>query len=105
MLLIAAGALALASCGPSAQNETEGEAETETVLAIEQEDISETQPVIRMEIDGELLPVLADVTTAEDNSVLAPVYLQRGGHKTIIRSKYLMPKSEYQILNINNCVC
>ena len=78
-IMISAGVLALASCGPQNTPEAESAEESETVLAIEQDDISETEPVIRMEIDGEILPVLADVTTAEDNSVLAPVYLQRGG--------------------------
>ena len=84
VLYISAGVLALASCGPSGSDIAESEAETETVLAIDQEEISETEPIIRMEIDGEILPVLADVTTAEDNSVLAPVYLQRGDLHPIV---------------------
>ena len=83
-IYISAGALVLASCGPQNTPEAESTEESETVLAIEQDDISETEPVIRMEIDGEILPVLADVTTAEDNSVLAPVYLQRGDKHPIV---------------------
>ena len=82
-ILILCAAAVLVSCGPRAE-ETEGEPETETVLAIEQDDVSESQPIIRMEIDGEILPVLEDVTTAADNAVLAPVYLKKGDQHPIV---------------------
>ncbi len=83
IICILCAAAVLISCGPR-QEETEAEPETETVLSIEQDDVSESQPIIRMEIDGEILPVLEDVTTAADNAVLAPVYLKKGDQHPIV---------------------
>ena len=83
-----AAACLLTACSAGASNTTEGtsDAEEETVLSIENDNSAETEPVIGMNLDGELLPVLEGVTTAEDNSVLAPAYLKTGEkHQTVLQ--------------------
>ena len=83
-----AAACSLTACGAGASDTTEGtsDAEEETVLSIENDNSAETEPVIGMNLDGELLPVLEGVTTAEDNSVLAPAYLKTGEkHQTVLQ--------------------
>ena len=83
-----AAACSLTACGAGTSDTTEGtsDAEEETVLSIENDNSAETEPVIGMNLDGELLPVLEGVTTAEDNSVLAPAYLKTGEkHQTVLQ--------------------
>ena len=83
-----AAACTLTACSAGASDTTEGtsDAEEETVLSIENDNSAETEPVIGMNLDGELLPVLEGVTTAEDNSVLAPAYLKTGEkHQTVLQ--------------------
>ena len=84
--LTAAAALMLAACGGQGETAETSEAETETVISISQEDEFEAQPVIKANMEGEVLPVLEDVTTAADNAVLAPAYLRPGDqHQVVIQ--------------------
>lgn len=65
------------------QNAASGE-ESEAVIYIKQETGQETESVIRMGVDSALLPILEGVTTAYDNSVLAPVNLQLGDEYSVV---------------------
>lgn len=56
----------------------------ETVIYIEQNTDAETEPVIRLGVDSSILPVLEGVTTAEDNTVLAPVNLRTGDEHSVV---------------------
>ncbi len=88
IFVTAACICALASgCGVQNQDSTvaEGETEEESLLSIEQDTELETKPIIRAEVDGDILPVLDDVTTAEDNSVLAPAYLKAGDQHQVVK--------------------
>ncbi len=79
-------ALTACTAGNSSTSEGTQESGEETVLSIENDNAEETEPVIGMNLDGELLPVLEDVTTAEDNSALAPAYLKTGEqHQTVLQ--------------------
>ncbi len=83
-----AAACSLTACSTAASDTTEGTSAgaEETVLSIENDNSVETEPVIGMNLDGALLPVLEGVTTAEDNSALAPAYLKIGEkHQTVLQ--------------------
>ncbi len=87
-LILLAAAMLFAGCAGPEETVSEGTsaAEEETVINIEQADAAETEPVIKANMDGEILPVLEGVTTAEDNSVLAPVYLRVGDqHRVVVQ--------------------
>ena len=75
------------ACGAAGDTvEGAADSDSEAVLSIENDSAAETEPVISMNLDGGLLPVLEGVTTAEDNSVLAPAYLRVGEqHKTVLQ--------------------
>ncbi|MDO5140354.1 MAG: peptidoglycan-binding protein, partial [Eubacteriales bacterium] len=78
--------LAVTACGGSEADISEGTSSgsSETVAMIEVDDEAETEPIIRMNMDGEILPVLEDVTTAADNAVLAPAYLKAGDEHQVV---------------------
>ena len=83
-----AAACSLTACSAGASDTAEGTSAgaEETVLSIENDNSVETEPVIGMNLDGALLPVLEGVTTAEDNSALAPAYLKIGEkHQTVLQ--------------------
>lgn len=89
IILGTACACVLAACTANESNISEarsGDTDEETIVSIENDNSAETEPVIGMNLDGELLPVLEGVTTAEDNSVLAPAYLKVGEqHQTVLQ--------------------
>lgn len=86
--IVAALCLSLSACskgGAEGRTAAESETEEESLLSIQQDTEEETKPVIRMEADGDILPILGDVTTAEDNSVLAPAYLKVGDKHQVVK--------------------
>lgn len=83
---VACACIFAAGCGASQPNKAATEeAEEESLLSIEQDTETETRAIIRAEVDGDILPVLNDVTTAEDNSVLAPAYLKAGDKHQVVK--------------------
>lgn len=86
---ICAAGLMLTACSGSESSLSEGTSAAdagteETVLQIENDYSAETEPVVKMDIDSNVLPILEDVTTAEDNSVLAPAYLKSGDQHQVV---------------------
>lgn len=54
-------------------------------IVIEGGNLEEAQPIARMDMDGAVLPVLPDVTTAADNAELAPAYLRKGDQHAVVK--------------------
>ena len=69
----------------AAESEAETSAEPAAVINIENDAITETEEIVRMGLDGSLLPALEGVTTAADNAELAPVYLKTGDDHSAVR--------------------
>ena len=84
--ILLAAAFTGCSAGQSDISEAGTESMEESIISIEQDTEAETKPVIRMEADGDILPILGDVTTAEDNSVLSPVYLSTGDEHRVVKA-------------------
>ncbi|MCQ2415890.1 MAG: peptidoglycan-binding protein [Lachnospiraceae bacterium] len=87
ILLLTAGLLAagLAGCRESETEETETVSQDTPVIEIAAE--NETVPeeeIVLMAPGGDVLPVLSDVTTAAENSLLSPVYLREGVESPIV---------------------
>lgn len=76
----------MAGCGSPDIEETVASSEEPTVINIEIDTEAETEPIIKLEPDGNILPVLENVTTAEDNADLGPVYLQVGDQHRSVKS-------------------
>lgn len=56
------------------------------VINIKQDDEEETEEVVRMGVDSSILPILEGVTTAEDNTELAPVNLKVGDQHSVVNA-------------------
>ena len=90
MIMAAAAMMMLCGCsmGGSAGTATPGEASEEAspaVINIDNAAIPETEQIVRMDLDGDILPAIDGVTTAADNSELAPVYLKTGDEHSVVR--------------------
>ena len=87
ILLLAAGLLAagLAGCRESETEETETVSQDTPVIEIAAENETEMEEeIVLMAPGGDVLPVLSDVTTAAENSLLSPVYLREGVESPIV---------------------
>lgn len=84
--VLLAAAFTGCTAGQSDISESGTESTEESIISIEQDTEAETKPIIRMEADGDILPILGDVTTAEDNSVLSPVYLSPGDEHRVVKA-------------------
>lgn len=86
-ICLLAGAFLLSSCGKE-EAETTASPETEETLAVIEINAADTaeEPVeiLGMALTDSVLPSLYDVTTAEDNAVLAPVYLKIGDQSPVV---------------------
>ena len=72
-------------CGNRSEEVPEEITEAAPVIEIEAEkDMEEEQEIVLMAPDSSVLPMLSDVTTAEDNNSLAPVYLREGVESPIV---------------------
>ncbi len=79
--------VALSGCGGQSDiSESGQDTAGDTVISIQQDTEEETKSIIRMEVDGDILPILGDVTTAEDNSELSPVYLSVGDEHRVVKT-------------------
>ena len=81
---------ALSACTPGGGESspaTPGDAQQEpaAIINIENDTASEIEAIIRMNLDGAVLPTIDGVTTAADNSELAPVYLKVGDQHEVVR--------------------
>lgn len=79
-----AASLILSACGQKVEvgeDFTTSPAE----IVIEANDQEEAQPIVRMDLDGAVLPVLPDATTAADNAQLAPAYLRKGDQYQVVK--------------------
>ena len=85
-LAVFAAAAMLAACKGAKEDAGElvSGTEEETVIQIDQTAEIETEPVIKANMGEEILPVLEGVTTAADNSVLAPAYLRVGDKHQVV---------------------
>ena len=81
---ITAAAAMLSACGNRAQLIGENDTATPSIV-IEAANDAEAEPIVRMELDGNVLPVIPEVTTAEDNASLAPAYLRKGDQHTVVK--------------------
>ncbi|MCQ2400846.1 MAG: peptidoglycan-binding protein [Lachnospiraceae bacterium] len=82
--LILTAALTLTSCGGKS---TETEPETEPVSIIEigtEAEETVNTDILQMGLDASVLPTFGNVTTAADNAVLAPAYLQVGDQSPVV---------------------
>ena len=80
--VLAAG---LTGCRESEPEETQMAAEAAPVIEIAaEEEIPSEEEIVLMAPGGEVMPELADVTTAADNAVLSPVYLREGVESPIV---------------------
>lgn len=86
IVVLTAVCAALSGCSSGSGTAESETAADESLLSIQQDTEEETKPVIKMEVDGDILPVLSDVTTAEDNSVLAPAYLKVGDKHQVVKT-------------------
>ncbi len=86
MLLICAGlAAALSGCrAPGSSDISEGAASPSEIV-IEGANMQEEQPIARLDLSGNVLPVLPDITTAADNAQLAPAYLRKGDQHAVVQ--------------------
>ena len=87
ILLLTAGLLAagLAGCRESETEETETVSQDTPVIEIAAENETEMEEeIVLMAPGGDVLPVLSDVTTAAENSLLSPVYLREGVESPIV---------------------
>ena len=79
-----AAVLALTACGGE-KEEIPGETAAQIVIEVETEDEAETDvEILQMGLDENILPVYGGVTTAADNSVLSPVYLNVGDTSSVV---------------------
>ena len=77
--------LMLAACSGNEGDISEGTSgASDSVISIENDNSEETEPVIQLGDDNAVLPLLEGVTTAEDNSVLAPAYLKPGDQHQVV---------------------
>lgn len=79
-----AAAAMLAACGSRTQL-TESSGTGTDPIVIEAGNPAEEEPIVRMDIDGNVLPVIPEVTTAEDNASLAPAYLRKGDQHAVVQ--------------------
>ena len=80
-----AAAFVLTSCGPQAETEETAEPETTALIEISGDpEGREPVDILPMGFDDSVLPSFYDVTTAEDNAVLAPVYLKIGDSSPVV---------------------
>lgn len=87
IVLLTAGLLAagLAGCRESETEETETVSQDTPVIEIAAENETEMEEeIVLMAPGGDVLPVLSDVTTAAENSLLSPVYLREGVESPIV---------------------
>lgn len=87
IVLLTAGLLAagLAGCRESETEETETVFQDTPVIEIAAENETEMEEeIVLMAPGGDVLPVLSDVTTAAENSLLSPVYLREGVESPIV---------------------
>lgn len=87
IVLLTAGLLAagLAGCRESETEETETVFQDTPVIEIATENETEMEEeIVLMAPGGDVLPVLSDVTTAAENSLLSPVYLREGVESPIV---------------------
>ena len=72
-------------CGCTASDGVSSEAlSTPNEIYINAEAQTEEERIARLDLGGSVLPVLPDVTTAEDNSVLAPSLLRKGDQNPVV---------------------
>ncbi|MDO4266194.1 MAG: peptidoglycan-binding protein [Eubacteriales bacterium] len=83
-LSTAALAALLSACGGNGRM-AENAAASPSEIVIDAGSAEEGQPIVRMDLDGAVLPVLPDITTAEDNSQLAPAYLRKGDQHEVVK--------------------
>ena len=81
---VTAAAAALSACGNRAQLIGENDTATPSIV-IEAANDAEAEPIVRMDLDGNVLPVIPEVTTAEDNASLAPAYLRKGDQHAVVK--------------------
>lgn len=79
-------AAVLSGCGGGGNNNiAESGAATPSEIIIEADDPNEAQPIAKLELDGAVLPVIPEVTTAADNATLAPAYLRKGDQHAVVK--------------------
>ena len=81
---ITAAAATLSACGDRVQLISEKDTATPSIV-IEAANDMEAEPIVRMDLDGNVLPVIPEVTTAEDNASLAPAYLRKGDQHAVVK--------------------
>lgn len=84
ILLLIAGTLAMSSCG---RESSEVESVTEETIVIEigtDDPEAENTDILQMGLDASVLPTFNNVTTAAENAILAPVYLQAGDQSPVV---------------------
>lgn len=83
VLLPVLSGLMIWGCSAPVESDSEDLA-TPNEIYINAEAQPEAESIARLELDGSVLPVIPDVTTAADNSVLAPSYLRKGEQHPVV---------------------